>query len=142
VHRRPYDGLEEHNEEREPERYAASRSIEPRRAFAQRLEDPACPTISLLDEIEVALGRLGVGDRALLVRDVPAGRQQLESEIGVFGESIGVVAAGANQRVTPKDTNGTGNDVHDAEKSLRAPRRVQPFDVLERLQSRPEIMAI
>ena len=97
VHRWPDDRLEEHNEQRQPERDAASWCAEPRRALAQCLENPARPAIPLLDEIEVMLGRLGVRDRALLIGDVPARGEQLEREIGVLGEGVGVVAAGPQQ---------------------------------------------
>jgi hypothetical protein len=48
----------------------------------------------------------------------------------------------AAKHVAPENADRTRNDVHHAQESLRSPRHVEPFEILERLEARPHVFAV
>ena len=110
--------------------------------FAQRLQDAAAPAISLLDDVEQHLRRLGVRDRFRLVMDLPAVGQDLHRHVEVLGEGVAVIAAGGLQGGAAEDADRSGDDVDRPPKRLRIADDVEALDVFERLQFGPDVVAI
>src|SRR5436189_5620117 len=110
--------------------------------FAQRLQDAAAPPIALFDDVEQFLRRPGERHRLRLVVNLPALGQHLHRHVEVFGEGVAVVAARSFDGRAAEDADRTGNHVDRAEERLRLADDVESLDVFERLQLRPDVVAV
>ncbi len=142
VHEGPEYGLEQHHADREPDRQVRGGSPHDPLALGHGLQDAAGPAVALLHQLGELLRHLRVGDGSRGVLDPVAGREQLQREIRVLREGVGVVAADLAQNVTPEDSDRARNDVDGAHEALGATRHVQALDVLERLQSGPHLLPV